>query len=139
MAAVRRAKGASLVAVFGAMAAMALKVLSIWLIVRAVRPGAAVAPVFSVAPVGFLVEAIPLAPGGLGTAHLAFDYLLGLQGIPGGAGVFNAYFVVRLLVSLGGGVIYALPGGPRSIILKDAQPDRAGVGQHFHFRGGLSS
>lgn len=113
---VATARSASVIAIASAMVAMALKVLSIWLIVRAVTPSASLATVFSVAPVGFLVEAIPIAPGGMGTAHLAFDYLLDLRGIAGGAGIFNAYFVVRLLVSLGGGLLWAgrSEGLPRS-------------------------
>ena len=105
------AKGATVFAVACAMAAMALKVLSIWLVVRAISPLQSIQAVFSVAPVGFLVEAIPIAPGGMGTAHLAFEYLLGLRGIAQGAGVFNVYFVVRLLVSLVGGVLWAVWNG----------------------------
>jgi uncharacterized membrane protein YbhN (UPF0104 family) len=101
------AKGTTLFAIGCAMAAMALKVVCLWLIARAVS-SADVAGVFSVAPVGFLVEAIPIAPGGMGTAHLAFEYLFGLRGIGGGAALFNVYFVVRLLVSLVGGLIWAV-------------------------------
>jgi uncharacterized membrane protein YbhN (UPF0104 family) len=105
------AKGATVFAVACAMAAMALKVLSIWLVVRVVWPLPSLKTVFSVAPVGFLVEAIPIAPGGMGTAHLAFEYLLGSRGIAQGAGVFNVYFVVRLLVSLVGGIVWAARNG----------------------------
>jgi glycosyltransferase 2 family protein len=105
------AKGATVFAVACAMAAMALKVLSIWLVVRVVSPLPSFQTVFSVAPVGFLVEAIPIAPGGMGTAHLAFEYLLGSRGIAHGAGVFNVYFVVRLLASIVGGVLWAARNG----------------------------
>jgi uncharacterized membrane protein YbhN (UPF0104 family) len=110
------AKGATVFAVACAMAAMALKVLSIALVVRAVSPLPSFQAVFSVAPVGFLVEAIPIAPGGMGTAHLAFEYLLGSRGIAQGAGVFNVYFVVRLMVSLIGGVAWAVgQSGSRAV------------------------
>jgi len=102
------ARPAALVAVSCAMIAMALKVISVWLITRTLTPSIPVADVFSVAPVGFLVESIPLAPGGMGTAHLAFEYLLGLRGVASGAGIFNAYFVIRLLVSLFGGIVWVL-------------------------------
>jgi hypothetical protein len=79
--------------------------------VRAISPLPSFQAVFSVAPVGFLVEAIPIAPGGMGTAHLAFEYLLGSRGIAQGAGVFNVYFVVRLLASLVGGILWAARNG----------------------------
>ena len=57
------------------------------------------------------------APGGLGTAHLAFEHLLLLHGIPGGAALFNVYFVVRLTVSLVGGAIWALSGARGFLIV----------------------
>ena len=100
-----RAKSVSLAAVALAMVAMLFKVASIWLIVRVVstaNPNAA----FIAAPVGFLAEAVPLAPGGLGTAHLAFEFLFAQRGIEGGATFFSVYFLVRLAASLVGGVIW---------------------------------
>lgn len=110
------ARGASAFAIACAMAAMALKVVCIWLIVHSVSLSTSPAAVFSVAPVGFLVEAIPLAPGGMGTAHLSFEYLFATRGIAGGAAVFNAYFVIRLLVSLVGGLLWvAYTSGERRV------------------------
>lgn len=82
------------------------KIVSLWLIARVAMPDADLATVIAVAPLGFLVEALPLAPGGMGTAHLAFDQLFGLYGLEGGAAVFTVYFLVRLLVNLLGGVLW---------------------------------
>lgn len=94
------------------------KVASLWLIVRVAAPGVDVATVLVIAPLGFLVEALPLAPGGMGTAHLAFDQLFALRGFEGGAALFTVYFLVRLLVNLFGGVLWLTRDGaataPRS-------------------------
>lgn len=64
---------------------------------------ALLAPIF---PFGTLVTAIPLAPGGLGVGHAAFDRLFALVGLPGGANVFNIYVVSQLLLNLLGVVPY---------------------------------
>lgn len=61
------------------------------------------APIF---PFGTLVTAIPLAPGGLGVGHAAFDRLFALVGLPGGANVFNIYVVSQLLLNLLGVIPY---------------------------------
>jgi hypothetical protein len=77
---------------------------------------ALLAPIF---PFGILVTAIPLAPGGLGVGHAAFDKLFAMVGLPGGANVFNAYVLSQLLLNLLGIIPYlsmkstisqALPG-----------------------------
>jgi glycosyltransferase 2 family protein len=58
---------------------------------------ALLAPIF---PFGVLVTAIPLAPGGLGVGHAAFERLFFMVGLPGGANVFNVYAVNQLLLNL---------------------------------------
>lgn len=58
---------------------------------------ALLAPIF---PFGILVTAIPLAPGGLGVGHAAFDKLFSLVGLPGGANVFNVYVLSQLILNL---------------------------------------
>jgi glycosyltransferase 2 family protein len=105
LATMGRAKGASAAAVAFAMLAMLLKVVSIWSILGVISPANA-SVAFIAAPVGFLAEALPITPGGLGTAHLAFEFLFGQQGIEGGATFFSVYFMVRLAVSLVGGVLW---------------------------------
>lgn len=64
---------------------------------------ALLAPIF---PFGILVTAIPLAPGGLGVGHAAFDKLFTLVGLPGGANVFNVYVISQLLLNMLGIIPY---------------------------------
>ncbi|MEO5580312.1 MAG: lysylphosphatidylglycerol synthase transmembrane domain-containing protein [Gemmatimonadaceae bacterium] len=91
--------------------ALMLKVLSILLIVLgAAPPVPPVVEIFHIAPIGFLAESLPLAPGGFGTAHLAFEYLFGAAGIQGGADYFNVYFIARFVVSLFGAVLWLALG-----------------------------
>ena len=61
------------------------------------------APIF---PFGILVTAIPLAPGGLGVGHAAFDKLFTMVGLPGGANVFNVYVLSQLVMNLFGIIPY---------------------------------
>jgi uncharacterized membrane protein YbhN (UPF0104 family) len=58
---------------------------------------ALLAPIF---PFGILVTALPLAPGGLGVGHAAFDRLFSMVGLPGGANVFNVYVLTQLVLNL---------------------------------------
>jgi len=64
---------------------------------------ALLAPIF---PFGTLITAIPLAPGGLGVGHAAFDRLFALVGLPGGANVFNIYVMSQLALNLLGVIPY---------------------------------
>lgn len=109
----------SLVAIALGFAAHLLKCISLYLIVCEVAPGSlTLGELLAFAPVGFVVEALPLAPGGLGTAHLLFDYLFRVAGVAGGASLFNAYFLTRMLVNLGGGVVWLFPR--RAAVLEGA-------------------
>lgn len=115
-----RARRVSLAGIALAMAAMLLKVVSVWLIVRVASIGDA-GIAFVAAPVGFLAEAIPITPGGLGTAHLAFELLFAQRGLEGGATFFSIYFLVRLAASLVGGIIWAARRG--AVRASSRQPD----------------
>jgi hypothetical protein len=53
-----------------------------------------------VLPVGILTTAIPLAPGGLGVGHVAFDRLFEMIAIQGGANVFNIVFIGQMSLNL---------------------------------------
>ena len=44
-------------------------------------------------PIGLLATAIPLAPGGIGIGHVAFESLYQLVGVAGGADIFNMYII----------------------------------------------
>ena len=57
-------------------------------------------------PVGILATALPLAPGGLGVGHVAFDSLYHFIGMEHGADVFNVYLLASITLSLSGIVPY---------------------------------
>ena len=57
-------------------------------------------------PVGVLTTALPLAPGGIGIGHVAFDRLFHLVGVDGGANVFNVYCLGQLALNLLGFIPY---------------------------------
>jgi len=56
--------------------------------------------VLSFIPLGFMAVAIPIAPGGLGVGHAAFESLFAIAGEPNGANFFNMYFLVMMLFNL---------------------------------------
>jgi uncharacterized protein (TIRG00374 family) len=56
--------------------------------------------VLSFIPLGFMAVAIPIAPGGLGVGHAAFESLFAIAGEPNGANFFNMYFLVVMLFNL---------------------------------------
>ena len=57
-------------------------------------------------PLGLIATVIPLAPGGAGLGHAAFDQLYGLYGYHGGADVFNFYMILQILAFMPGALIY---------------------------------
>ena len=63
---------------------------------------------FFIMPIGLITVAIPIAPGGIGIGHVAFESLYHLAGVAGGADIFNLYIIVQLGVSLLGGIPYFL-------------------------------
>jgi uncharacterized membrane protein YbhN (UPF0104 family) len=66
-------------------------------------------PTFAVIfPVGLITTAIPLAPGGLGIGHVAFDRLYHLVGLHGGANVFNVMVLGQLSLHLLGVIPYLM-------------------------------
>ena len=60
----------------------------------------------AVFPLGFLAIALPIAPGGLGVGHLAFEKLFMLIGLSHGATVFNCIFVGQAALNLLGLIPY---------------------------------
>ena len=75
-------------------------------ILTGVKPNLAV---FStIFPLGVMTTALPLAPGGLGVGHVAFDRLFSLVGLSGGANVFNVMVLTQLALNLTGFVPYLL-------------------------------
>lgn len=59
-------------------------------------------------PTGLMALAIPIAPSGLGVGHAIFQKLFEMSGISNGASLFNLYFVVTLVVNIGGSIPYLL-------------------------------
>jgi glycosyltransferase 2 family protein len=57
-------------------------------------------------PIGLMTTALPIAPGGIGVGHVAFETLYLLIGVEGGADVFNLFIVTQLAVFLLGGIVY---------------------------------
>tara|TARA_B100000945_G_scaffold301906_1_gene285073 strand:+ start:812 stop:1798 length:987 start_codon:yes stop_codon:yes gene_type:complete len=63
---------------------------------------------FFLMPIGLITVAIPIAPGGIGIGHVAFESLYQLAGLSGGADIFNIFIIVQLGVFLLGGIPYFL-------------------------------
>ena len=57
-------------------------------------------------PIGILITVIPLAPGGLGVGHLAFNSLFAVIGLENGATIFNIYILSLLVLNLCSGIAY---------------------------------
>lgn len=57
-------------------------------------------------PIGIASTAIPLAPGGIGVGHMAFESLFANIGLSGGANVFNVYVISSLALSMLGAIPY---------------------------------
>ena len=55
---------------------------------------------------GSLASALPIAPGGLGVGHAAYDKLFEFAGLTGGANVFNVFCLSMLALSLSGAIPY---------------------------------
>jgi uncharacterized protein (TIRG00374 family) len=59
-------------------------------------------------PLGFLAAALPIAPGGLGVGHLAFEQLFALIGVANGANIYNCVFLGQSALNLLGVIPYLL-------------------------------
>jgi len=64
-------------------------------------------------PLGFMLVAIPISPGGLGVGHMAFQTLFGFAGETNGANLFNMYFVVVMCMNLMGAIPWLLMKKPK--------------------------
>jgi uncharacterized protein (TIRG00374 family) len=61
---------------------------------------------FVVAPLGLLVTAVPILPGGVGTGHAAFSFFFHLLGSERGADLFSYYVLIQLFIGGVGGLVY---------------------------------
>lgn len=65
-----------------------------------------VAGIYTVFPMGLLVTAVPVAPAGVGTGHMAFAYLFGLIGSGRGADIFTLFALSSFFFGGVGGLVY---------------------------------
>lgn len=72
----------------------------------ATSPGSFSVKLFFMAPIGYLVNALPLTPGGLGVGEAAFNTLFTLAGMTGGAGTLLCVRLWNAIVGLAGVAIY---------------------------------
>jgi glycosyltransferase 2 family protein len=77
--------------------------------------------VFVVAPLGLLVTAIPVLPGGVGTGHAAFSFLFHLLGSTSGADIFSYYVLVQLFVGAMGGIVYLRFKAKEKSVIEDLE------------------
>lgn len=77
-------------------------------IARFMGKSVAVADQLFIMPLGFITTVIPLAPGGIGIGHVAFDSLYRMLGVSGGADIFNLFVTVHLAIFFLGGIPYLL-------------------------------
>jgi hypothetical protein len=74
-----------------------------------------------VIPLGFLVNTLPLTPGGLGVGEAAFDALFAGAGLNGGAETLLAWRLLMLLISLIG-LVHYLQGRRQFVFSAEATP-----------------
>lgn len=95
--------GASLIVSLGVHMLMTLATL---LIVQVTRPEGVSLLMALLIPLGFVANALPLTPGGLGVGEAAFDHLFQLAGFTGGAVALLGWRLLMLLIGLPGLVVY---------------------------------
>jgi len=62
--------------------------------------------IYVVSPLGMLVTAVPVLPGGVGTGHAAFSFFFRLIDSQRGADVFSFFVIAQLLIGAFGGLLY---------------------------------
>lgn len=95
--------GGSLIVSLGVHMLMTLATL---LIVQVTRPEGVSLLMALLIPLGFVANALPLTPGGLGVGEAAFDQLFQLAGFTGGAVALLGWRLLMLLIGLPGLVVY---------------------------------
>jgi len=71
--------------------------------------------VASIFPIGTLTLAVPLAPGGLGVGHVAFDRLFTMINLSQGANVFNLFVLSQLAFNMLGVIPYLQMRGKKTL------------------------
>jgi glycosyltransferase 2 family protein len=76
---------------------------------------------YSVIPVGMIITAIPISPGGMGVGHAAFEKILGYFQLTNGANLFNTFWIMLLINNLLGFIPYILLSKKKEKINKNIQ------------------
>ncbi len=85
-------------------------VLTTWFIAGAVHPESQQVELGLVVPLGFVANALPLTPGGIGVGETAFHRLFSYVGLDGGAEIAIGWRLAVTLIALLGGLLYVLRG-----------------------------
>ena len=56
--------------------------------------------IFSIVPIGMIITAIPISPGGLGVGHAAFEKLFQYFYVMNGANLFNIFWIIFIFNNL---------------------------------------
>jgi len=106
-----RARLGALAASFAlSLAAHTTAVTTTWLLAGAIHPASQRAELGLVVPLGFVANALPITPGGIGVGETAFHRLFHFVGLDGGAEVAIGWRLGITLVALLGGLLYVLRG-----------------------------
>jgi uncharacterized membrane protein YbhN (UPF0104 family) len=81
-----------------------------WLLAGAIHPASQRAELGLVVPLGFVANALPLTPGGVGVGETAFHRLFHFVGLDGGAEIALGWRLAITGVALLGGLLYVLRG-----------------------------
>src|SRR4029077_1825861 len=89
-----------------ALATHTLSITATLFIARATNPTGNLWPACLVIPLGFLVNTVPLSPGGLGVGEAAFNALFSLVQLTGGADALLGWRLLTIITSLPGLAVY---------------------------------
>ena len=76
------------------------------LLIEATNQAGVVHDMVILIPFGFLANALPVTPGGLGVGELAFDNLFALAGLTGGVEALVSWRILTTLIDLSGLVFF---------------------------------
>ena len=75
-----------------------------------IKGSIALQDIYTFVPIGMIVTAIPLAPGGMGVGHVAFDKLFNFLSVSNGADLFNVFWITMMTINLLGLIPYLVLG-----------------------------
>ena len=90
------------------MAAHLCMTLGVMFVIQATLPVGAESRMMMLIPMGFMANALPVTPGGLGVGEAAFDQLFNTVGLSGGAVAIFGWRVLMMMIGLPGLMVYWL-------------------------------